>query len=353
MKRCALQAVFASFAVITACSSGSTGTGGAGGMSSASSTSTTSTTSSTTASSSSGTGGVGGSAPVTCATCVVVAALPAGSRPYGIALDATHVYWTNTGTGEVMQADKDGSAKVTIASGQEAPHALTVQGGQVIWGLYAAIGALRKAPIGGGPSVDLLPLAPAVLEVVANDSYVWWTREPDDVQRVPFNGLPDGGVEDLLTGNPLANGLAFDGTNIFWANRQDGYVKRGDIDLSNETTLGIGDVPWGVAVDGSRIYWTEQGSAPKIGKVMTASKADGADAKALATEQASPQGIAVDDTSVYWANRDDGTINKVPLAGGSVTVVAAGQATPIKIALDASHVYWANYDGDAIMKAPK
>ncbi|MFT3774685.1 MAG: DUF5050 domain-containing protein [Minicystis sp.] len=364
MKRFVLQGIFASLAVTAACSSGGTSnTGGAGGTSSSSSSSTasstsSSTSSSTTASSSSGTGGAGtggmgtgGSNP--CPTCVTVATLPAGSKPYGLAVDSNNVYWTNTGTGEVMQAKLDGSSKVTIASGQDTPHALTVHGGFVIWGLYAAIGALRKAPIGGGTSVDLLPLAPAVLEVVADDNYVWWTREPDDIQRVPFNGLPDGGVEDLLTGNPLANGIAFDGTSIYWANQQDGYVKKCDIDLGNETPLASGDVPWGVAVDGTNVYWTEQGSAPNVGKIMKASKADGSGTTALAMTQASPQGIAVDATSVYWANKEEGTINKVSIAGGSVTVIASGQATPIKIAVDGTHVYWTNYDGDAVVKAPK
>jgi hypothetical protein len=372
MKRFVIQGIFVSLAALAACSSGG-GSGGSGGTSSSSSASSSSSTASssgssstsTTASSSgaggsssssSGAGGSGGAGP--CPGCVVVAALPGGSKPYGLFVDAAHVYWTTMGkagqaNGAVMQANLDGTSPVTLASAQEQPRALAVQDGFVFWGNYAATGALRKVPVGGGATVDVLALAPAVVEVAVDASYLWWTREPDDIQRIPITGVPEGGMEDLLTGNPLANGITVDAANMYWVNAQDGYVKKADRDLGNETALATGDVPFGVAVDATSIYWTEQGSAPMVGKVMKASKTDGSGIVALATAQASPQGIAIDGANAYWANQGDGTINKVPLAGGAVTVIGSMQGGPAKVAVDGTHVYWTNNAGDAVMKAPK
>lgn len=335
---------------LAACGGGAGGSGGSTSTSSASSSSSSSSSTSSGSTSSSSGGGAGGQAPE---GPTVVAELPVGSKAYGLALDEANVYWTELGTGEVRQARKDGTGRVTLASGQDAPHAVAVTDGFVFWGLYSATGSLRKAPIGGGATVDLLPFAPAVLEIVVDSTHLWWTREPDDVQRMPTAGLPDGGLEDLLTGNPLANGITLDATHIYWVNQQDGYVKKALRDLTADTPLATGDVPWGIAVDATSVYWTEVGSAPGAGKVMKASKLDGSGLTTLADMQGAPQGIAVDASHVYWANRDAGTVQKVPIEGGAATVIAAGQPKPVKLAIDESHVFWVNTEGDVIMKAPK
>jgi hypothetical protein len=160
-------------------------------------------------------------------------------------------------------------------------------------------------------------------------------------------------MPDLLTGNTLTNGLAIDATNVFWVNRFDGNVKKADPDLKNDTVLAKGDVPWDIAVDGTNVYWTELGSPSGTGKVMKAAKSDGSGATMLAMDPVGPQGIAVDAAGVYWANKNDGTIKSVPLAGGPIKVLAQGQAKPANVAVDAAHVYWTNFGGDAIVKVPK
>jgi hypothetical protein len=65
-------------------------------------------------------------------------------------------------------------------------------------------------------------------------------------------------------------------------------------------------------------------------------------ARANTLREEVPASIAVDATSVYWANRDSGTIMKVPIAGGSPTTLASGQSDPYGIAVDATSVYWVN-----------
>src|SRR5262249_1590552 len=142
-------------ALSAACSSSS---GGAGGSSASS----TSASSGSHASSSSGAGGAsasssssGAGGAATCAACVTIAKLPAGSKPYGIFVDDMNVYWTNFGTGEVMQAKLDGSSKVTLTTGEKAPVAVQADGGLVYWVSYSEVGVLRAAPVGGGAVVDI------------------------------------------------------------------------------------------------------------------------------------------------------------------------------------------------------
>ncbi len=342
--------------VSLACSSNGT-TGGTGGQtSSASSTSSTSTSvtgasstasssaQSTSQSSSSGTGGGPNHTFI---------ALPMGSQPYGLAVDDAHVYWTNSGTGEVMQASKaDGTGQVVLTTGEDTPIAVKVSAGSVFWVSYSINGKLRYTPIGGG-AVTTVCDAPAAVDLAVGSTYVWWTREPDDVQRAPIAGLPMGQMPDLLTGNSLSLGITADDNNLFWVDRQDGSVKRANQDLTGDTIVAVGDVPWDITVDANHIYWTEFGSLTDSGKVKQASKLDGSNAIEVATGLADPKGIAIDATNIYWVDSYSGKIEKAPIGGGPKTTLATDEKDPLEIVVDATSVYWTARGSDTIGKAPK
>lgn len=60
-------------------------------------------------------------------------------------------------------------------------------------------------------------------------------------------------------------------------------------------------------------------------------------------------GLALDEENVYFADQVDdddgtplGTINRVPKAGGDVTILAEGQAAPGSLTRDDAHLYWVN-----------
>jgi len=81
--------------------------------------------------------------------------------------------------------------------------------------------------------------------------------------------------------------------------------------------------PFGVAVHGTRVYWTSFGA----NTVSMADKADGKNAGPVAASGvSSPWGIRVDDAFVYWANNETstGSIARCPLAG-------CGAAAPTKL----------------------
>jgi hypothetical protein len=335
--------------LLAACSGGASsgGQGGTGGASSGSGGAAATTSGGGVTTTTSGAGGA-----ASCSACVTLLSLEPGSQPLGLFVDEQHLYWTQFGTGQVMQAALDGSGAVTIASGEQSPVAVQAAGGFVYWVSYAATGVARRAPIGGGTVADLAPAAGA-RELFVGDEHVWWTGEPDDLWRAPIAGLPQGKEPDLLSNNGLPNGLAVDAHSLYWVNRLDGAIKKADHVFGGEMVLATGDVPWDVAVDETSIYWTEQGSDQGTGAVRKASKLDGSSAVLLASEGSGPRGLAIDAKSVYWANKEDGTIKAVPLGGGPVTVIAAGQDQPANVVVDADFVYWTNFRGDTIVKIAK
>jgi hypothetical protein len=74
----------------------------------------------------------------------------------------------------------------------------------------------------------------------------------------------------------------------------------------------------------------------------------------LATEQDNPRSINISNGYVYWVDYSIATIDRVPVSGGSNTVVAsvAGSADPWAIAASGSYVYWADENLGNIAKFP-
>ncbi len=73
-------------------------------------------------------------------------------------------------------------------------------------------------------------------------------------------------------------------------------------------------------------------------------------------------GIAVDGSNVYWVEQatmssiQDGAVKTVPLAGGAVvtvTTLASGLASPKCIAVDGANVYWTETGGPSPRKVAK
>ncbi|HXN30452.1 MAG TPA: hypothetical protein VN894_01265, partial [Polyangiaceae bacterium] len=59
-------------------------------------------------------------------------------------------------------------------------------------------------------------------------------------------------------------------------------------------------------------------------------------------------------TSVYFANDDTGVVMKVPVTGGSATVLASGLSLPQTFAVDGTSLYWGNSGGGTVVKvSPK
>src|SRR6185436_14811536 len=110
--------------------------------------------------------------------------------------------------------------------------------------------------------------------------------------------------------------------------------------------------PQAVALDPGHVYWTAKDA---VGAVPLG----GGSAAILASTplKTGPWALATDGSSLFWADQIAGTLLRMPVTGGSPTVLSKGLVAPDGVVVDDTTVYWANGTNQqvegAILTVPK
>ena len=263
--------------------------------------------------------------------------------PWGMAIDATSVYWTTCGDptgGNVLKVPKAGGNVVTLAAGDRLS-GIAVDGTSVYWVAGtsdASSGAIMKVPVGGGTPTTLASRPGPPAHLAADASYVYWAEQiPGAIMKVPLTA----GAPTTVTSARLAWQIALDEADVFWIGQ--GVMKApklggGAIELTSPVPM----LPMaGLAVNATNVYFT---SGPPGGTsgVSTVPSQGGTATVVYADTSgvfAPPGPIAIDATRAYWADGSN-AVFCVPLSGGAATTLATGQDNVVAIAVDETAVYW-------------
>lgn len=299
--------------------------------------------------------------------------------PTGIAIDASYVYFGDTG-GHVYKLPLTGGATIQVGTSANGSGGVALSDSTVYWGYTPYI---YSAPIGGIAGAQTVAnfmsfgtTGNIATGVAADANNVYVTTMSSGTSGGLVVQAPNGGGSPIELASGLSypafpttmqldppRNLAVGGGFVYWASPGavdgSGTIMRAPIGGGGTVqTLATGQAyPWGLTVDANNVYWTNLGTNAKSfadGAVMKVPIAGGASPTALSSPILRANVVAVDATDVYFSNLPNLAIQKVPIAGGaSPTVITHGPGTyqVVSMAVDASCVYWS--DNKSIYKVAR
>jgi hypothetical protein len=260
--------------------------------------------------------------------------------PWGMAIDATSVYWTDCGDptgGTVQKVSKTDGAIVTLASG-DVLSGITVEGSNVYWVARTAdeSGEIKTVPVAGGTPTVVAAQSGAPSHIVADASYVYWGElNGGGVMKAPLGG----GAATMVAPATSAFQIALGDTAVFWMDAPGLMTapKTGGASMSLASAF-VPSPTAGLAVSATTVYFS---AGARNGSGVSDVPIGGGPVTPVAGTPASIGGgpVAIDATRVYWADMS-GAVYAAPLSGGTATLLATGQDNVDAIAVDDSAVYW-------------
>lgn len=233
----------------------------------------------------------------------------AQQMPDAVVMDGDNVAWLSTHAGEVVIAPRAGGAPRVVAKDQKLSQrrhnqALALGGGWVYW-LTApkeeGEGAVMRAPIAGGAPETVAEHLEGLTAIVAEKENVWFARSPRVTRDDEGDGGVLGGVWLLKKDGPvrvvaaeMPCALAVDEKNVYVVDAS--QIWRGPklpgkkVVAPTKLTTASQRLGCSVAVDKEHVYWT----IPGDDAVMRAKKTDGTQPRALGFIRSRPTNVAVD-----------------------------------------------------------
>jgi hypothetical protein len=303
-----------------------------------------------------GIGGEGGAS--SCQHDAVVIA--SGDSPWGLALDATHVYFTERArVGNVRRVAKQGGEVETISENEPFPAAIAVSGERVFWsvvGTGVGAGQLIEGTITGGARQALFEEAEhGLFSFAVDEEALYFTTNYNVLKRVPLDGS-DRTVVSSGPFNTFIVDVALSDGQLYWTNDGVGHFAPTEPEsaavIAGATALVSRlDFPlFEIAVADGSVYFNDEDAIYRVGTT-------GGPVTTLASLPPAPRDespivdLAADGESVFYADRH--AVYRVPAEGGAPVTVTEGWKAIGKLVSDEDHLYFTDNEGGAVVRVEK
>jgi hypothetical protein len=293
-----------------------------------------------------------------------------GTKPLHLVVDAANVYFTD-GDGTVNQAPSAGGTLVKLASGIGSPYGVAVDASFVYFTSQGTMaggftdGAVFEIPIGGagdgGAPTALATSRPRPQAVAVDGKQIYWlepgaTSGGGTLLSCPLGGCPANVPHVIYAAMDLPLGLALDAANVYVTTSAGGEVLRFSKATGKVTTLvTMQNLPAGIAVANGKVYWATSGD----GLIQQVAVTGGA-SSFFATTMGTPVAVAVDPANVYWNDTNPdvvttlGPVDSCPIPGcppKTLATLVGQDQSAADIAIDTTYLYWIGLGGQILRVA--
>jgi hypothetical protein len=302
--------------------------------------------------------------------------------PNAIAAGGGFVYWVDSLNGNVGRVGVDGSNKTVLATGQKKPSSITVDATNVYWTnsgddalnncgatprCFTSNGGVFEMPLAGGTPIALASnlCGADSIAVDASNVYVGVSGN-GSVLEIPIAG----GTPLIHTVAEIGLGaVAVDAHDVYWTSLSADWmhvtVSKSPIGAPSPTVITepLGAIPGSsgcgtsaaiLAVDAQNVFWsiwdlTQSPSSTPL--TLMKMPVGGGPATPLAVmaredEDEDHGDFAIDATNAYWYDTTRQRLRTVPLSGGEVTDVSSVYAQPSALAMSGRNLFCAEmYQG--------
>jgi hypothetical protein len=270
---------------------------------------------------------------------------------WGVALDATYVYFASFTGAFIARVPKAGGKVEPIASsGQTLARRVAVNATHVYWSAGDFPGAIARCPIAGCagvPETVATPTRPTSVAIDAVNVY-WSDRNNSELRLRPLSLDPEAHAADSTAGLP--NAVAVDATHLFWIADFTGEVQGraedgGTFTVGKDGTSGVD-----LVLDATNVYWAAAIDVGQDGRIARAPRSGAGPTTRVGSANGEPVSLAVDAKLIAWTSwqrSSDGGVSGGGVYGcapmgcsGPPSTLASNLDLPRGIALDDQAIYF-------------